>query len=154
MSNGDNGREFENFLEYHEAQLKAAGVPEHLYKAICHKCNNQIFDSGDYFQLLLLDYGDEERGEKEPVFTVVSLKDIKADDPNAVFLIDHALTFKSDELRKLLVENPSVVNRLSIMQGLPEADIEKLMVGIWRYSNFYSISAAGEFPFWVFQEST
>lgn len=101
--------------------------------------------SGEFFQLLLIDYGEEERDEKDPVFAVVSLKEIKADDPNAVFLIDHALTFKTDILRKQLVDNPSIVNRLSIMMGLSDNDdVEKVMENIWRFSNFYSINAQGK----------
>lgn len=37
---------YENFLAFHEAQLRAGGVPEHLYKAINSKLNNQVFDAG------------------------------------------------------------------------------------------------------------
>lgn len=136
---------YEKFLAFHETQLRASGVPEHLFKSISHKLNNQIFDAGEFFQLLLLDYGDDDRSEKDPVFTVVALKDIKAADPNAVFLIDHAVTFKVDILRKQLSDNPSIVNRLSIMMGLSDNDdLEKVMENIWRFSNFYSINAQGE----------
>lgn len=93
---------------------------------------------------MLIDYGEDERDESDPVFAVVSLKDINADDPESVFLIDHALTFKSDILRKQLVDSPSIVNRLSIMMGLPNNDdVEKVMENIWRFSNFYSINAQG-----------
>lgn len=145
MSATNNVDVYEQFLGYHESQLRASGVPEHLFKSISNKLNNQIFDAGEFFQLLLLDYGDDEREEKDPVFTVATLKDIKADDPNAVFLIDHALTFKADILRKQLVDNPSIVNRLSIMMGLSDNDdLEKVMDAIWRFSNFYSINAQGE----------
>lgn len=145
---------YEQFLVYHEAQLRASGVPEHLFKAISHKLNHQIFDAGEFFQLLLIDYGEEDRGEKEPAFAVATLKDIKADDPNAIFLIDHALTFKADILRKQLVENPSIVNRLSIMMGLPtNDDVEKVMENIWRFSNFYSINAQGNISLKFYYES-
>lgn len=145
MSESNDTGVYENFLALHESQLRASGVPERFWKSLNTKLNHQIFDAGEAFQLLLLDYGDEERGEKSPVFTVVTIKDIKADDQNAVFLIDHALTFKTDILRKQLTDNPSIVNRLSIMMGLPENDdIEKVMDNIWRFSNFYSINAHGE----------
>ena len=145
MSADNNHIVYEQFLASHEIQLKASGVPEHLFKAINNKLHNQIFDAGEYFQLLLLDYGEEERGEKDPVFTVATLKEIKANDPNAVFLIDHALTFKPELLRKQLLENPSIVNRLSIMMGLStNDDVEKVIDNIWRFSNFYSINAQGK----------
>lgn len=90
----------------------------------------------------MLDYGDDECDEKDPVYTVVSLKDIKADDPEAIFLIDHQLTFKTDTLRKQLEENPSVVNRLSMMMGLPvNDDVDRVIKNIWRFCNFYSLNA-------------
>jgi tubulin--tyrosine ligase-like protein 12 len=144
MSECNNIDTYQTFLAYHEPQLRASGVPENLWKSLNTKLSNQIFDAGEFFQLLLLDYGDEDRGEKDPVFTVVALNDIKKEDSNAIFLIDHALTFKSDILRKQLVDNPSIVNRLSIMMGLSDNnDIEKVMKNIWRLSNFYSINSQG-----------
>lgn len=145
----DVGSGYETFLAVHESQLRAGGVPEHLYKAICTKLTSQIFDAGEFFQLLLVDYGEEDRGEKDPVFAVAAVQDIKASDPNAVFLVDHALTFKADILRKQLVDNPSIVNRLSIMMGFAvNDDVEKVMDNIWRFSNFYSINAQGESHDW------
>lgn len=152
MSQANDEGYYENFLAAHLPQLRASGVPEHFYKSICVKLQNEIFDAGEFFQLLLLDYGEEGRDEKNPVFTVAAIKDIKANDPNSVFLIDHALTFKSDLLRKQLVENPSIVNRLSIMMGLPvNDDVEMVMEHVWRFANFYSINAQGENNFLVYQ---
>jgi tubulin--tyrosine ligase-like protein 12 len=145
MSESNDAGVFESFLALHEAQLRASGVPERFFKSLQTKLQNQIFDAGEFFQLLLLDYGEEDRGEKDPIFTVVGLKDIKADDPNAIFLVDHALTFKTDILRKQLTENSPLLNRLSIMMGLPvNDDVEQVMTNIWRFSNFYSINAQGE----------
>lgn len=136
---------YETFLALHEPQLRAGGVPEHLFKAVCNKLNSQIIDAGEFFQLLLVDYGEDDRGEKDPIFAVAALQDIKASDPNAVFLIDHALTFKTDILRKQLVENPSIVNRLSIMMGFAvNDDVDKVMDNIWRFTNFYSLNGQGE----------
>lgn len=153
MSSSNDVNGYEQFLVHHEAQLRASDVPDHLFKAISHKLNHQIFDAGEFFQLLLIDYGDEDRGEKEPAFAVATLKDIKAEDPNAVFLIDHALTFKADILRKQLVENPSIISRLSLMIGLPTSDdVEKVMENIWRFSNFYSINAHGEISSPIYHE--
>jgi tubulin--tyrosine ligase-like protein 12 len=144
MTESNNADTFQTFLSYHEPQLRASGVPEILWKSLNTKLSNQIFDAGEFFQLLLLDYGDDDRGEKDPVFTVTSLKNIEKDDPTSIFLIDHALTFKSDILRQQLAQNPSILNRLSIMMGLAENDdVEKVMKNIWRLSNFYSINGQG-----------
>lgn len=72
----------------------------------------------------------------------MALTDIKADNENAIFLVDHQLTFKTDTLRKQLLESPAVVNRLSMMMGLPSNDdVDRVVDNIWRYSNFYSLNA-------------
>ncbi|KAG5671299.1 hypothetical protein PVAND_001504 [Polypedilum vanderplanki] len=135
---------FESFKSLHEPQLRASVVPEHLYEALFKKCASEIFDSGNYFQLLLLDYGEEDRGEKDPVFTVVALRDIKADDKEAIFLLDHQITFKADEIRKILIDNPAIVKRLSMMMGLyTNDDVDQVLQNIWKYSNFYSLNAQG-----------
>lgn len=38
--------DYELFNRLHENQLRASGVPEHLYKALSLKLSNQIFDAG------------------------------------------------------------------------------------------------------------
>lgn len=140
-----NQQQIDAFLKQHEGQLRASGVPEHLFKAIAVKVENGIFDAGEFFQLLLIEYDEGEKDVKDPVFLVQALKDIKTTDENAVFLIDHALTFKADGLRKQLEEAPSMVNRLGIMMGLEDENknLDTVMQNIWRYSNFYTINAQG-----------
>lgn len=140
-----NQEQFDVFLAQHENQLRASGVPEYLFKAIATKLETAAFDAGLYFQLLLIEYEDGERDESDPIFAVQALKDIKLSDENAVFLIDHALTFKADLLRKQLEETPSMINRLGIMMGLDDENktLENVMRNIWRFSNFYTINAQG-----------
>lgn len=149
MTESENNDNYQQFITFHGPQLRASGVPEKFWNSLNSKLNNQIFDAGEFFQLLLLDYEDEGgRGEKDPVFTVVSLDNISSDDPNAIFLIDHALTYKTDILRQQLVENPSILNRLSIMMGLAvNNDVDKVIENIWRFCNFYSINSQGELHF-------
>lgn len=144
MSESNHIDNYDSFIALHQPQLRASGVPEKYWKSLNSKLSNSTFDAGDFFQLLLLDYGEDEREEKDPVFTVVALENISADDVNAIFLIDHALTYKSDILRSQLVENPSILNRLSIMMGFEENDnVDKVMENICRFSNFYSLNSQG-----------
>lgn len=60
MANGicDN---YEQFLQLHEAQLRASDVPDHLWMNLCHKLTNQVFDAGEKLSLVLVDYDGEER---------------------------------------------------------------------------------------------
>jgi tubulin--tyrosine ligase-like protein 12 len=90
--------------------------------------------------LLLLDYGDDGRDEKDPVFTLVATKSIGCDDHNSIFLIDHSFTFKTETIRKDLTENPALSSRLSIMMGV-ENNVDTIIKNVWRYANFYSVNA-------------
>lgn len=144
MQNNFDLNTFESFKIIHENQLKTSGVPQHYYKTIFEKIHSQNFDSGEYFELLLLDYGDEERSEKDPVFTAVAIKEIKVEDPNCVFLLDHQITFKLENIRKDLQDNPLVVKRLCCMFGLIDNDdIEGVLKNMWKYCNFYSVNVQG-----------
>ena len=49
--------------------------------------------------------------EAEETFEVKALKDIKA--KSNVFVIDHALTFRYPDFRRLLMENSSLIPRLN-----------------------------------------
>lgn len=41
--------DYQLFLQLHENQLRASGVPEHLHKALSRKLSNQTFDAGKTF---------------------------------------------------------------------------------------------------------
>lgn len=91
-----------------------------------------------------MDYGDDERGEKDPVFTVIALQDIKLENQNCIFLIDHQLSYKLDSLKKDISENPAIVKRLCAMMGLStNDDIDGVLRNIWKFCSFYSLNAQG-----------
>ncbi|CAO1440765.1 unnamed protein product [Diamesa hyperborea] len=141
---------YEYFLTYHQPQLVASGVPEIFWKSLCNKLTNQIFDAGNYFKLLLVEYEEDEE-EGNPMWSVSNDKEdgIKADDPDAIFLIDHALTYKSSMLRTMLMDTPNLVKRLGMMFGFSARELssdvalDKVLVDIWKYCNHYSINAQG-----------
>lgn len=94
---------YELFLQLHEAQLRASDVPAHLWVNLCHKLTNQVFDAGEKLNLVLVDYDGEARPESAPVWMLMAGEGgIQLNNVNAVFLVDHAWTYKVDVARQHL----------------------------------------------------
>ncbi|GAB0087496.1 Tubulin--tyrosine ligase-like protein 12 [Sergentomyia squamirostris] len=159
------GSNFESFLALHEPQLRQSAVPSHFWPSLCNKLHNQIFDAGDFLSLLLLDYGEEGRQENDPVWTVVVSKPggIEEGDGDAIFLVDHAWTFRMDSARKQLEEMPRLLNRMCVIMGVDhdnepqEECIKTVMKKLWRYNLMYSLNAAGmsienQMPIWYIMD--
>ena len=77
--------------------------PITLVEALYSKLSTATNDIGEYFEIV----EDEENG----TYQVKAKKDI-AEDSN-VFIVDHALTFRYPDLRKLLNENTSLISRFT-----------------------------------------
>lgn len=139
---------FNDFVTLHKPQLELSNVPQHLWQAVFRKITNDIFDAGVALSLMLIDYSDEERDETNPVFalSVSQPEGIKANDPNAVYLIDHAWTFRTNIARKQLEEIPQLAERMSAITGIDLEDpdrVDKILNAMWKYCQAYSISAEG-----------
>uniref|UniRef100_A0A0N5AHM6 Tubulin--tyrosine ligase-like protein 12 n=1 Tax=Syphacia muris TaxID=451379 RepID=A0A0N5AHM6_9BILA len=98
---------YEKFEMEHADQLVAAAIPPKYWSTIYKKLVNETFDAGSYFQILA-----EETGEGTH-YSVVALKDIDVEDPNSIFLIDHAWTFRPQIARQHLREIPGLLERVS-----------------------------------------
>ncbi|XP_063704631.1 tubulin--tyrosine ligase-like protein 12 [Culicoides brevitarsis] len=139
----------ESFIELHRPQLQGSGVPPHYWPVLYEKIANQTFDAGLAFQLLQVDYGDDGPSEEDPVYAVATTKPISLDDSNAIFLIDHAWTFRLDMAKKQLETVPGLLDRMSGIMGVnteendQETSIEKVLNAMWRYVQTYSVNASG-----------
>ncbi|XP_058812359.1 tubulin--tyrosine ligase-like protein 12 [Topomyia yanbarensis] len=147
----DGMNEYDIFLATHKPQLLASGVPELFWPELFRKLKHQVFDAGESFSLLYVDYDDNERSEEDPIWTVAVTKEggVRADNPCEIYLIDHAWTFRTDNARQLLNEHPPLVNRLAIMmgieqEGLPSSVVtSRILSGVWKWCNMYSLNAEG-----------
>ena len=76
-----------------------------LVENLHYKMANAIYDIGEYFEII----DDEENS----TFAVRAKKDI---DPfSTVFIVEHALTFRYPDLRRILQENTSLIGRVQEM---------------------------------------
>lgn len=146
------------FIRLHGNQLQSSGVPEHFWHALCRKLELQLFDAGNTFQLLSIDYGDDnvEKDECDPLYTVAVTKaiGIKANDPNEIYIIDHAWTYRLNNARQQLRQVSSLRSRLTNMMvgagaavANPSDDdneraIEFIMREMWRYNQMYALGTA------------
>lgn len=134
------------FIRLHGGQLAASGVPEFFWPTLCRKLNHQTFDGGDAFSLLLIDYGEDERDEEDPLWTVVVSKPegVKSADPKEIYMVDHAWTFRSNTARSQLRQVPGLLHRMSLLMGVDEEvpeeqNIQQVMDSLWKYCQMYAI---------------
>ncbi|KZC06258.1 PREDICTED: tubulin--tyrosine ligase-like protein 12 [Dufourea novaeangliae] len=153
---------FNTFLQIHQPQLESSGVPRLFWEVLFKKLQYQTFDSGLAFQLIKIDYDDAPRGPKDPVWKlfVSAEKDISAQDPSNIYLIDHAWTFNTSSIRQNLSSIPGLLNRMCTLMGfdIEEEDNEKvefIMNELWRYSQSFSLSSGSiedRMPIWYIMD--
>lgn len=136
---------FKEFVHLHRNQLSSSGVPEHLWRTLSRKLRHQTFDAGNAFQLLMIEYDDDEKDREDPLYAVVVSKPggIKASSTQDIYLIDHAWTYRLHNARNQLKQVPALLNRLAKMMGASHLDteqsIEYVMEAMWRYNQMYAI---------------
>lgn len=138
--------ELDSFLNLHKPQLTSSGIPEIYWETIDKKIKNQIFNAGEAFQLLQIDY-EREREAHEAAWSLQTLASLKKSDPKNIFLIDHAWTFRIDHAKNQLFEFDSLRQRLcsilGINENLPKEEVcEKVFYNVWKLCRSYSIGNA------------
>ncbi|XP_013114013.2 tubulin--tyrosine ligase-like protein 12 [Stomoxys calcitrans] len=146
---------FNQFLARHKPQLQASGVPQHFWQAIYTKITTETFDAGAVLQMMLIEYDQDDEefanmtdDEKEcrPVFalSVAAENGIRANDPNSIFLVDHAWTFRTNMARQQLEEYEHLLNRMCAITGIDLEDdqrVNKVLDKMWKYCQAYTLSS-------------
>ncbi|UJR27284.1 hypothetical protein I4U23_008579 [Adineta vaga] len=142
--------DYEQFLRIHEFQLVLNNIPKHLYRRLYEKMKNEIFDSGSYFQLCPVDDDEIENdvfnGERR--YYVSTLENVILDphtDENAIFLIDHAWTYRIKDARSNLINIPSLYERMASLMNIDtdtkEDGIEVILQRMWKYNQTYTLTS-------------
>lgn len=133
-----------NFIALHSPQLILSGVPKIFWPSIYKKITDKIFDAGLTFQLILIDYEETEKSPYDPVWTLLTLRDIDCLDASHIYLIDHAWTFKANSVKSNLRNVPGLLERLcysmQISAETVEDKIDKVSEHIWKYAQTYAIA--------------
>ncbi|KAG4081150.1 hypothetical protein HA402_014598 [Bradysia odoriphaga] len=149
---------YATFLHLHRPQLVASGIPEHYWEVLHRKLCQQIFDASEALSLMIIEY--DNITEEDPITTVVVHKEdgVRKDDPQHIYIVDHAWTFRLDTVRAQLRQIPGLLVRMANIMGVdndqPEDDcIEQVSEKMWKYCQMYSIGADGlniesQMPIW------
>lgn len=136
------------FVAIHKPQLVLSGVPEIFWHTLSKKLRDQIFDSGLTFQLVQIDYEDEEKMPYDPIWSVLALRDINESDADHIYLVDHAWTFKANSVKYNLRNLPGLLARMCDLMQISSTDtedqIEQVSNKVWQYAHTYAI-AGNEF---------
>ncbi len=149
--------EYNQFLQTHEFQLVFNNIPKHLHRRLYEKMTNEIFDSGSYFQLCPVDDDNEDLDKPfnpERRFYVSTLGNVVLDpneDENAIFLIDHAWTYRIKDARNNLNSIPNLCERMAslmnVNSNVKEDRIELILQRMWKFNQTYTLTSTQIDPY-------
>jgi len=147
----NNDDEYNQFLQTHQLQLVFNNIPKHLYRRLYEKMKNEIFDSGTYFQLCPVDDDDEELVKPfnpERRYYVSTIENVILDpekDENAIFLIDHAWTYRIKDARNDLKSIPNLYERMASLMNVnsdtKEDGMELILQRMWKFNQTYTLTS-------------
>ncbi|XP_051886251.1 tubulin--tyrosine ligase-like protein 12 [Pristis pectinata] len=162
--------DFQLFIDFHGGALRASGVPPLYWKSLHLKLAQEVFDAGEVFGIMQVedDEVDEDDPEEKmslnpgtpPVYKVIITKEegLQAANPDSIFLIDHAWTYRVDQARQQLWEIPGLLHRMANLAGVefhgevPDDDIiDNVLAELWAFSHTYKLSqgsAEEQVPMW------
>jgi tubulin--tyrosine ligase-like protein 12 len=148
--------EYNQFLQTHRLQLVLNNIPEHLYRRLYEKMKNEIFDSGTFFQLCPVDDDHEELVKPvnpERRFYVSTIENVVLDpekDENAIFLIDHAWTYRIKDARNDLISIPNLYERMASLMNVNsdnrEDGVELILQRMWKFNQTYKLPSTQTDP--------
>uniref|UniRef100_F6STG9 Tubulin tyrosine ligase like 12 n=1 Tax=Ornithorhynchus anatinus TaxID=9258 RepID=F6STG9_ORNAN len=175
MAGESGGEDYEVWVALHGPALRAAGVPPRYWTRLLHKLENEVFDAGEVFGIMRVEEGEEEEDgieeEQEQLRkkanpgtelcykVIVTREDgLQAADPNSVFLVDHAWTYRVEQARPQLHQVPGLLQRMAGLMGAEvhgevpdEAAVEHVLEEMWRFNQTYQLnqgSAEEQVPVW------
>ncbi|CAL8279074.1 unnamed protein product [Gadus morhua 'NCC'] len=158
---------YRNFVALHAGALRSSGIPELYWKSLFLKLSQEIYDAGEVFGIMQeMEEAEEKNANPIPKFTckvVVTSEDgLQASDPNSVFLVDHAWTYRVEHARQQLEEIPGLLPRMASLMGLdchgetPDpGTVDRVLESMWRYNQTYRLSqgtAEDKVPVWYIMD--
>ncbi|XP_072233313.1 tubulin--tyrosine ligase-like protein 12 [Leuresthes tenuis] len=165
--------EFQTFVALHAGALQSSGIPQMYWRNLHHKITNEIYDAGEVFGIMQVQQ-EEENGENEESKmdnpgTVISCKAVvtresglQVSEPNSVFLVDHAWTYRVEHARQQLEQIPRLLPRMAALMGVDFHDetpcpgtVEAILEHMWKYNQTYRLSqgsAEEKIPVWYIMD--
>lgn len=150
---------YAQFEALHSAALRAAALPRNLWKSLFYKITNEVFDAGEVFGILQVQDSEDTPPRVVGSKVVVTRESgLKKDDPDSVFLVDHAWTYRMPDARQQLLELPGLMPRMAALFGVdfhgeaPDPESLELVLDLmWKHNQTYHLSlgsAEEKLPVW------
>ncbi|XP_030069735.1 tubulin--tyrosine ligase-like protein 12 [Microcaecilia unicolor] len=168
---------FLNFVKLYTPALTSSGVPPHVWQSLYEKLSNEVFDAGEMFGIMQVEEvedGEEteniqEKRKKpnpshEPCYKVIVTHEngLQASNPQSIFLIDHAWTFRVERAREQLLQVPGLLHRMGNLMGIEfhgevpdEGVVEEVLKEMWKYNQTYQLAqgtAEEKVPVWYIMD--
>ncbi|KAM4677075.1 tubulin--tyrosine ligase-like protein 12 [Discoglossus pictus] len=168
------------FVSLHRAALSTSGIPELYWRSLHRKLEGEIFDAGEMFGIMQVEEAEEEEDEeieavqleqqkksnpgREPTFKVIVTNEngLRVSDPNSIYLVDHAWTYRVEHARNQLMEIPGLLHRMANLMGIEfhgevpdEGVVEEVLQEMWKYNQTYQLSqgsAEEKVPVWYIMD--
>ncbi|CAL8072969.1 unnamed protein product [Calicophoron daubneyi] len=145
--NGEVRISFGEFLESHEQQLRACGIPGHFWSKLYEKLLDEIYDANLGVILNRVEYEDERGGESSFGWKVsVNCDHLSCTDSNNIYLVDHAWTFEPSSMRQSLNQLPGLKLRMAALMDISTEDkndselLEAICSEVWRFCRYYKLA--------------
>ncbi|XP_054997775.1 tubulin--tyrosine ligase-like protein 12 isoform X2 [Sorex araneus] len=165
------------FAALYGPALRASGVPERYWARLLHKLQHEVLDAGEMFGIMQVQEAEEEEGGdaggavrcrsspgRELCYKVIVTHEdgLSADDPNSIFLVDHAWTCRLDHARRQLQQLPGLLQRMAGLMGiafhgeLPRAHVvDQVLEEMWKFNQTYQLAhgtAEEKVPVWYIMD--
>lgn len=156
---------YSEFEALHSAALQAAGLPRCYWRSVFHKISHEVFDAGEVFGIFQVQ-ADEDDDTPTRILgakvVVTRESGLQVADPNSVFLVDHAWTYRMPYARQQLQEVPGLLPRMAALMGIdfhgeaPDPDtVDLVLEEMWKYNQTYRLSqgsAEEKVPVWYIMD--
>ncbi|XP_059147124.1 tubulin--tyrosine ligase-like protein 12 [Physella acuta] len=139
----DDGKEaFEMFVHNHSSQLLGSGIPHKYWYTLYWKLLQEVYDAGDVFTMQQVLQAEDETSC--PYWRVISTTCLSLEEPQHIYLIDHAWTSTCKDAHAALTLVPGLVERMAELMGLATSQLtrEEMIDGVfqtmWLYNQTYS----------------
>ncbi|CAB3983883.1 tubulin--tyrosine ligase 12 [Paramuricea clavata] len=120
--------ELAEFINNHKSQLLSCGIPKLYWNTLCEKLKQEVFDASNCFSFVYDDM--------KTLYAVVSCESgIIQNNPDSVFLIDHAWTYEAEFARAQLRTIPGLARRMASLMDLIKDNAEQTVNGEAGFQN-------------------
>ncbi|XP_078000525.1 tubulin--tyrosine ligase-like protein 12 [Glandiceps talaboti] len=177
LDNDNDGGDYGDFLNIHRVQLENSFVPELYWRSLYIKLKNELYDAGSMFMMVQVEEQEEEEkpkkdnsGNEDVIPEVIPLKvvvsnedDLDVGDPQSIYLIDHAWTYREDGARQQLQQVQGLLERMVALMNIETNNknrddvIDSVIHEMWKYNQTYNIgnqevSAEDKLPLWYIMD--